>query len=137
MSYRNPLDVFHYDKPYLESKTVIARGTNVWSKFRALPERCAGWRIHNRGGFDIRYAYQDSPSTWEILAAGVADFKSFIPREVWVANEEIVAGRDVDVYLEYWKPEREDERIGSEKTVYQQLREAYKIYRRFLKGGGK
>ena len=135
MSYRNPLEVFHYDKPFIESKTIRAVAAITWVKFRALPEGCGGWRIHNRGGFDVRYAYQNDPSQWEILEAGVADFKGFIPREVWVANDEIVAGRDVIVYLEFWIPESEKERKSSEKNIYQQLSDAFKHFRRLWKGG--
>ena len=135
MSYRNPLEVFHYDKPFLEAKTIRARTTVIWTKMVKLPQGTAGWRIHNRGGYTILYGYQESPSNWEELEAGVADSKGYVPREIWAANMEILPGRDVDVYVEYWVPENEKDRKKEEKGVLEQLRGAFQIFKKLWGGG--
>lgn len=134
MSFRNPLDVFHYDQVSIQTKNVVARDTVVWSKLADLPEFTIGWRIHNRGEFDIRYGYQKEPTSFEILDAGVADSKSYIPRELWVANTETETDRDSLVMAEYWVPEREDDRKDGESTGANQLRIVLAFIRRLWGG---
>ena len=133
MSWRNPLEVWHYDKPKLDLHQVKADVRGVkWAKVLDFPQFVSGFRIHNRGGFDIYYAYQNSPSKFEELQAGVADFKSFCPRELWLANVEIIAGRDVDVYIEYWIPETEKDRAKSEVGIREQLTMAFGVFKQLF-----
>lgn len=134
MSYRNPLEVFHYDKPFLEAKEIRSQATQRWMKVVSLPEGTAGWRIHNRGGFTVLYGYQESPSKWEELEAGVADSKGYVPREIWAANMEIIPDRNVDVYVEYWVPEKESERAKGEVGVLAQLRDAFQVFKTLWRG---
>jgi hypothetical protein len=136
MSYRNPIEVFYYDKPFLEVRTIESQTSRKWVRVVQFPPLTAGFRIHNRGDYTISYAYQDSPNKWEELEAGVADFKTFCPRELWCSNEETVGGRDVDVYVEWWVPESEDEREDNEPTIRDQLKKAFYIFRWFVKGKG-
>jgi len=134
MVYRNPLEVFHYDKPYIQMRTIksTANGNNVWVKLVDLPMYTVVWRVHNRGAFTVRYAYQRDASTFEELQAGVADSKDVVPRQLWVANEESgVLGRDVDVYCEYWVSEDEKDRKPKEPGIGVQLSRAFKVLRKF------
>lgn len=135
MSYRNPLEVFHFDKPFLEAKAIRAQATVVWAKVVKLPQGTSGWRIHNRGGFTILYGYQEAPTKWEELQAGVADSKGFVPREIWAANFEVIPGRNVDVYVEYWVPEKEEDRKKGEGGVLEQLRGAFQVFKNLWGGG--
>ena len=135
MSYRNPLEVFHFDKPFLEQKEVRGRAVVTWVKAVRLPTGTLGWRIHNRGAYDIRYAYQDEPIKWEVLEADVADSKSYIPRELWLANDDLNIGNNSLVYIEYWVAESEEERKKGEKGIYKQLRVAFKVFRNLWRGG--
>jgi len=100
-------EVWHYDKPKVDKHQVKAEASTKWYKVADFPKYMMGFRLHNRGAFTILYGYQKQPTTYEELEAGVADFKSFAPRELWLANLETTAGRDVDVYVEYWRPEDE------------------------------
>ncbi len=134
MTYRNPIEVFYYDKPYLETRTLRATTTRQWVRLVNLPPLAAGFRIHNRGTYTIAYAYQDNPSKWEELEAGVADFKTFCPRAIWASNNETTAGRDVPVYVEYWVPEAEKDRQKNEPGIREQLKRAFEIFRWFVKG---
>lgn len=136
MSYRNPLEVFHYDKPFLEQKDVRGALAVAWVKAVKLPQGTLGWRIHNRGVYDIRYAYQQDPIKWEVLEADVADSKSYIPRELWLANEELIVGNNSEVYIEYWVAEIEGERKMGEKGIYEQLRQGFTAFRHLWSGKG-
>jgi len=132
MVYRNPLEVFHYDKPYIQMRNIRANVNGpVWVKLVDLPQYTVVWRVHNRGAFTVRYAYQRDASTWEELEAGVADSKDVVPRQLWIANEEIVAGRNVDVYAEYWVSENEKDRKANEHGIGMQLGRAFKLLRQF------
>lgn len=130
MSYRNPLEVFHFDKPFLEQKDVRGALVVTWVKGVKLPQGTLGWRIHNRGAFDIRYAYQDNPIKWEVLEADVADSKSYIPRHIWLANDSLIVGNNSLVYIEYWVAETEGERKDGESGIYQQLLNAFEVFKR-------
>ena len=107
MSYRNMFEVWHYDKPKVDKHTVKAEASSKWYKVVDFPKYSMGFRIHNRGAFTVYYAYQKSPTAFEELEAGVADFKSFCPKELFLANKETTTGRDVPVYVEYWTPDDE------------------------------
>jgi len=133
MSYRNPLEIFHFDKVVLEKKTVKAdtRGPQ-WELALNFPQGTNSWRIHNRGGFTIQYGYQKNPIKWEELEAGVTDDLDNVPRELYVANKETVAGRDVDVFIEYWRPETEDERQEQEASSADQLQPFFDLLHNFL-----
>ena len=132
MSWRNPVDVWHYDKPKLDLHEVLAQPTVTWQKVVDFPQFVSGFRVHNRGGFNIYYGYQKSPTNFEELQAGVADFKSFCPRELWLANVEVIAGRDVDVYIEYWRPETEADRPKDELGIRDQLKLAFQVFAELL-----
>jgi len=134
MSYRNPIEIFYYDKPFLETRVIKAQATKKWVKVCSLPPLTAGFRIHNRGDYTISYGYQESPDKWEELEAGVADYKTYCPRYIFASNTETTVGRDVDVYVEWWIPETEKERLKNEPNLKDQLKRAFDIFRWFVKG---
>lgn len=131
MGWRNIFEVFRYDVPHSDSFDVNGdiRGT-IWKKAVDLPWGTSAWRIHNRGMFNAYYAYEKKPAHWEILEPDVADFKDRIPRHIFLGNQEIVADRHTEIYIEWWTDEALKEKG---KMVRDQLYESLTVLREILR----